>query len=162
MTHQVIFNYRFHEVTKNECWTIIVNNVSSIFLVNGCHIQLYGKVTLLNYLLNIMDNEVTKNECWMIIVDNVSSPFLVNGCHIQLCGKVTLLNYLLNIMDNGIALNSPTGFIIEIGQPFGPGDLLLCIFIILSKTISGVKSIDSDMGVEPVGSIAGIEVVSSL
>jgi len=50
-------------------------------------------------------------------------------------GKVPLLNDLLNIMDNGIAINSPTDFTIEIG----PGYLLLCIFIISSKTISGVK-----------------------
>jgi len=64
-------------------------------------------------------------------------------------------------MDNGMALNSPTDFIIEIGQPSGPGDLLLCMLIILSKTLSGVKSIDSGMGVEPVGSIAGMEVISS-
>ena len=76
----------------------------------------------------------------------------------QSCGKVPLLNDLLKIMDNGIAINSPTDFIIDIGQPSGPGDLLLCMFIIL---ISGVKSINSDMGGEPLGSIAGVEVISS-
>ena len=87
----------------------------------------------------------------------------VTWAFFQSCGKVPLLNDLLKIMDNGIAINSPTDFIIEIGQPSGPGGLfVLCMFIILSRTISGVKSIDSDMGGEPLGSIAGVEVISSL
>jgi len=65
-------------------------------------------------------------------------------------------------MDNGIAINPPTDFIVEIGQPSGPGDLLLCMFIISSKTISGVKTVDLGMEVETIGSIAGMEVISSL
>jgi len=44
-------------------------------------------------------------------------------------------------MENRIAMNSPTDFIIEIGQLSGPGDLLLCMFIILSKIISAMISI---------------------
>jgi len=63
---------------------------------------------------------------------------------------------------HGIAINSPTDFIIEIGHPSGSGDLLLCMLIILSKIISGVKSIDLGIEVETIGSIAGMEVISSL
>jgi len=74
----------------------------------------------------------------------------VTWAFFQSYGKVPLLN-LFKIMDNGIAINSLTDFIREIGQPSGPGDLLLRMFIILAKTTSGGKSIDSGMGVEPVG-----------
>jgi len=68
----------------------------------------------------------------------------VTWAFFQSCGKIPLFNDLLKIIDKGIAMNSHTDFIIEINQPSGPGDLL-CIFIVLSKTISGVKSINSDM-----------------
>ena len=63
----------------------------------------------------------------MITANIDSSIPLVNGCHLgifQSCGKVPLLN-LFKIMDNGIAINLPTDFTIEIGQPSGPGGLLL-------------------------------------
>jgi len=60
----------------------------------------------------------------------------------------------MKILENGIAINSPTDFHLVLEN--------VCIFIILSKTISGVKSIDSDVRGEPLWSIVGMEGICSL
>ena len=77
-------------------------------------------------------HKFTENGCetnWTVVANLVSSTFLVNRCH--LWGKIPELNDFLHIIDNGMAIHSLTDFIIRIGQPSGPGFLLLYKFIVL-------------------------------
>ena len=56
------------------------------------------------------------------------APFLciaVMGARFQSSGKDPLLINLLNIIDYGIAIKSLIDLNIWVGQPSGPGDLLL-------------------------------------
>ena len=73
-----------------------------------------------------------------------------------------LYNDLLLIIDKGTEINSPTDFISWIGQPSGPGDLSLYKFITLSKTMSGVISMESTTGGESLEQTIGITEVSSV
>ena len=62
--------------------------------------------------------------------------------------------------DKGTEINSPTHFTSWIGQSSGPADLLPCKFITLSKTMSGVISMELTTGGESLEQIVGIIEVS--
>jgi len=76
----------------------------------------------------------------------------VTKAFFQSWGKALESKDFLNIIDYGIAINSLTDFIITIGQPSGPGDLLLGKHMILLCINSGVNSMESDMRGVPVES----------
>jgi len=86
----------------------------------------------------------------------------VTKAFFQSWGKAPESKDFLNIIDNGIAMNSLTDFIISMGQPSGPGDLLLDKFTILLCINSGVNSMESGKEVCQLSLMhVGREVVSS-
>lgn len=103
----------------------------------------------------------TKNRCktdWTIIAT------IVNGCHLavfQSRSKVPLLNDLLKIIDNGIAINSVIHPQILLYNWPAICSWRFTVIHVKILSISGVKYINLGMGVEPVASISGMEVISS-
>ena len=104
-------------------------------------------------------HKFTKDGCkvdWTVIASLVPSTLFmcVTKAFFQLWGKAPELKDFLNIIDNGIAMNSLTDFIISMGQPSGPRDLLLGKFMILLCIESGMRDVpvESDVGREEVSS----------